>query len=117
MQECERLSGQSFINRKIVNDARIVLPFAKDGLRYQFDFTIESLVASKKSISPVSSISSLENLELPDIYPMKCNISLPVTNYYKRQLIYRKCFKHKVINRFALTRKLSFQLFHRKALL
>lgn len=93
MQECERLAeGRTFFDRKFVKDARIVLPFAKDGVRYQFDFTIEGFIASRKPISPVSRIPTLDESEpeLPNIYPLKCNISLATSNLYKRELIYRK---------------------------
>lgn len=90
LQECDRLSGETFLDRKILSDSRVVLPFTKDGLRYQFDFTIENFVASKSPIAPIASVSSLEDLQLPDIYPMKCNISVPVSNLYKRELVYRK---------------------------
>lgn len=98
MQECERLAErQTFVDRKFVKDARVVLPFVKDGVRYQFDFTIEGFIASRKPISPVSSIPALDESEseLPNIYPLKCNISLPTSNLYKRELIYRKSTKSK----------------------
>lgn len=91
--ECERLAGLSLSNeRKIVNDALFVVPFEKDEHLYQFKLHAETFIASKKPIETDNELPDFESTELPDIYPLTCNISIAEENIYKIQNIYRKPF-------------------------
>lgn len=89
LDECEKLAGQA-TQRKRVNDVLCVVPFEKDGILYQFENTAETLVTSKKPLSAIAEPSLHVFTELPDIFPLKCNISIPAGNLYKPRNIYRK---------------------------
>lgn len=90
--ECDRLLGNALSSqRKIINGSRIVLPFDKDDILYQFDFSVETFVSSNSALKAFENTKSSECQELPSIYPLKCNISVPTSHLYRKQLVYRKC--------------------------
>lgn len=90
--ECDRLLGNALSSqRKIINGSRIVLPFDKDDILYQFDFSVETFVSSNSPLKAFENPKSSECQELPSIYPLKCNISVPTSHLYRKQLVYRKC--------------------------
>lgn len=92
--ECEKLAGTNVSSeRKVVNDAYIVLPFEKEQNLYQFEMHAETLVSSKKPIECVEGVQVTEFSVIPDLFPLSCNISIEPNNFYKLQNVYRECFK------------------------
>lgn len=88
LHECEKLAGLSLsAHRKFINDAFFVLPFEKDADLYQFEITAETLMTSN---APLPAVSSYEETELPDMFPLKCNISIPAEHLYQPRNIYRE---------------------------
>lgn len=101
--ECERLAGLSLsTQRKLVMDAFCVTPFDKDDELYQFEITAETLMTSKTPLAPIAESPSHASKELPDIFPMKCNISIPAGHLYKPRNIYRKSIGWKMYHFFFL---------------
>lgn len=99
--ECERLAGLSLsTQRKLVMDAFCVTPFDKDDELYQFEITAETLMTSKTPLAPIAESPSHASKELPDIFPMKCNISIPAGHLYKPRNIYRKSIGWKMYHFF-----------------
>lgn len=90
MQYCEKLSDVSITSqRKILDKALFVVPFEKDGDLIQFQKIADSFVVAKQPIKPIDKIENSEET-LPDIYPLKSNISIDSENIYQIKNIYRK---------------------------
>lgn len=90
LQACEKLTDSSVtLQRKIVDKALLSVPFEKDGILYEFKQTADSLMVSKQPIKPIEDFSKAEQ-QLPDIYPLACNISISALNVYQNENIYRK---------------------------
>lgn len=91
--ECEKLAGRTTTScRKIINDVQFNVPFDKDGDLIQIDVKAETFMTSKKAISPIDQEFTGTEYELPNLFPMKHTISLPHTNIYKLQDVYRKLY-------------------------
>lgn len=75
--------------RKILENAKFVVPFESDGNLIQFQQTAESFLVSKQPLKPIADVSKAEN-ELPDILPLFSNISIEKENIYQIKNIYRK---------------------------
>lgn len=89
--ECEKLAGRTTASgRKIINDVHFNVPIDKDGDLIQIDVKAETFMTSKKAISPVEQGFTGTEYELPNLFPIKHTISLPQTNIYKLQDVYRK---------------------------
>lgn len=91
--ECENLSGHELVfGRKVSNNLRFVLPFEKNENFYQFEMHADTAITTKKPLNfDTSKLSELQNQQFPDLYPMKCNLSIPTSHFYKPELVYRKC--------------------------
>lgn len=76
--------------RGIVNDAFFVVPLQKEGDLIQFEVLAETFVVSKKTIQPVNFGSSSDQMEIPNIFPLKHTVSIPTVNLYQRRMIYRE---------------------------
>lgn len=91
LQQCEKLSDISVTSqRKILDNALFVVPFEKDGNLIQFRKTAESFVVSKQPLKAIENVSKAEN-SLPDIHPLRSNISIEKENIYQIKNIYRMC--------------------------
>lgn len=89
--ECEKLAGRTTASgRKIINDVQFNVPFDKDDDLFKIDVKTETFMTSKKAISPIEQEFTGTQYELPNLFPMKHTISMPHTNIYKLQDIYRK---------------------------
>lgn len=92
--ECEKLAGlQVSSDRNIYNNRRFVVPFEKENNLYQFDIHADTFVSSKYAVTANNLDEGLSpvSLELPDIYPMTCNVSITKENIYNIEKMYRKC--------------------------
>lgn len=90
LQVCEKFSDASITSqRKILDKALFIVPFEKDGELIQFQKTAESFLVAKQPLKPIENIANAEE-SLPDIYPLKSNISIDKENIYQIKNIYRK---------------------------
>lgn len=88
--ECEKLAGRTTASgRKIINDVQFNVPFEKDDDLIKIDVKAETFMTSKKAISPIEHAFSGTEYELPDLFPMKHTVSLPYTNIYSLEDVYR----------------------------
>lgn len=88
MAECEKLAGRSLTSRRRLLDLvnfKVTLP--KDNLLLQFDVTAEKFITAARPIEP---IKGRYDDDLPDLYPMKCTISMPKKHVYTTETFYRK---------------------------
>lgn len=75
--------------RKIINDAYFAVTFKKDDDNILLEMNAETFLSSRKGITPnVENIA--EEFELPNLSPVKHTVSIPTTNIYEPQNIYRK---------------------------
>ncbi|CAO1438750.1 unnamed protein product [Diamesa hyperborea] len=89
LNHCERISGRSVTaTRRIINDAMFIAPIEKDGDLIQMELLAETLVTSKKPISPFAMKIKSEEVELPDLFPLKHTISIPKVNIYQKRSVY-----------------------------
>lgn len=94
LNHCERISGRSVTaTRRIINDAMFIAPIEKDGDLIQMELLAETLVTSKKPISPFALKIKSEDVELPDLFPLKHTISIPKVNIYQKRSVYRKFYQ------------------------
>jgi hypothetical protein len=88
INHCERLAGVAVTkNRKVLTNAFFVVPVEKEGDLIQFEVNADTFMSAKTPITPFSKV---EDVELPNIFPIKPTISIPTENIYKQQRIYRK---------------------------
>ncbi|CAD7091271.1 unnamed protein product [Hermetia illucens] len=84
--ECEKLHGRSLVfQRRLGNDLKCHIHFSKDDHPLQFDFNIDTIITSKRPLDPVK---DRINSDLPDIFPLKSTISIPVTKKYEIQTVF-----------------------------
>lgn len=89
--ECEKLAGRSTTSfRKIVNDVAFAVPFEKEGDRVHIDIHADTFITSKKPIQLDEASESDTNRELPKLFPLKHTISMPTSNIYNVENLYRK---------------------------
>ncbi|XP_052888632.1 39S ribosomal protein L37, mitochondrial isoform X2 [Anopheles moucheti] len=79
---CERYAGFSVnANRKVVYDARFLVPVVKGNERILFDTTAESMIISHVPLKPLDTATYRPmDLELPNLFPLKETVSIPVQN-------------------------------------
>ncbi|XP_031620304.1 39S ribosomal protein L37, mitochondrial [Contarinia nasturtii] len=88
LQQCEKLTDSSITSqRKILENVSFVVPFESDGNLIQFHKTAEHFLVSKQAIKPIENISNAES-ELPNLHPLKSNISIEPENIYQEKHIY-----------------------------
>lgn len=91
VHHCENLSGQTINSgRRIVNNAFFSVPFQKDGDLIQMEVHADTFITSKKSLQSFEFEGSVEDQEIPNIFPIKATITLPTRNIYENKDIYRK---------------------------
>uniref|UniRef100_A0A1A9ZK52 Large ribosomal subunit protein mL37 n=1 Tax=Glossina pallidipes TaxID=7398 RepID=A0A1A9ZK52_GLOPL len=86
LAECEKLAGRSLTSRRRLLDLvnfKVTLP--KDDLLLQFDVTAEKFITAARPIEP---IKGRYDDDLPDLYPMKCTISMPKKHVYTTETFY-----------------------------
>ncbi|XP_049285905.1 39S ribosomal protein L37, mitochondrial [Anopheles funestus] len=81
---CERFTGRSVnANRKVVYNARFLVPVVKENERVLLDTKAESMIISHEPLKPLdTSIYRPMDLELPNLFPLKETVSIPVQNIY-----------------------------------
>lgn len=102
INHCERFAGRSVTStRKIINDAYFVAPFEKDGDLIQMEMQAETFITSKKPLGSQKVNFKSEEVELPNLFPLKHTVSIPQCNIYEKKNVYRKHLKYiplKLIN-------------------
>lgn len=90
LAECERLAGHTIAaRRKMVDNAnfKVNIPRGEDLL--QFSITSEKLLTANR---PLEQIKGSYDGELPDLYPMKCTITIPKNNIYTTETVFRMLY-------------------------
>lgn len=88
LSECEKLSGKSASSRRrLVDEANFKVTVPKVNDLLQFEVTADKFITSTR---PIEQLKAKSNDVLPDLYPMKCTISLPKKNIYTTETFYRK---------------------------
>lgn len=91
IQSCEKVAPSSVTsNRRITENLFFRYPFMRDDTQLQFEARSEVFVASKKPLLSVNEPQRIEGLELPNIFPAMPTVSIPRTNTYTLENIYRK---------------------------
>lgn len=85
-------------DRKVVNDVRFVVPFEKQENLFLMDLKGDTFISSKKPLDFGNVKPAEPDQDLPDLFPMVCNISIPTTNFYKLENSYRKFVFNVYIN-------------------
>uniref|UniRef100_A0A1A9WPS2 Large ribosomal subunit protein mL37 n=1 Tax=Glossina brevipalpis TaxID=37001 RepID=A0A1A9WPS2_9MUSC len=86
LAECEKLAGRTLTSRRRLLDHvnfKVTLP--KDENLLQFDVIAEKFITSAR---PIESIKGKYDGDLPDLYPMKCTISMPKKHVYTTETFY-----------------------------
>jgi len=89
--ECEKLVGfETTTERRVLHDVLFHVPFDKDEVFYQFEYCAETFISSKNPINNKNLVDGLSPVsdELPEIYPLTCDASIPQTNLYSIRNIY-----------------------------
>lgn len=98
--------------RKTLDDALFVTPFEKDGDYFLFNKTAETLVLSKKPLTTMDiSSDKFESDSMPDLYPLKSNVSIGTENIYEKRNIYRKFNTYSAIVVLHLNKRFVFFLY------
>ncbi|XP_053658205.1 39S ribosomal protein L37, mitochondrial [Anopheles marshallii] len=81
---CERFAGRSVnANRKVVFNARFLVPVVKENERVLLNATAESMIISHEPLKPLdTAVYRPMDLELPNLFPLKETVSIPVQNIY-----------------------------------
>ncbi|KRF99937.1 uncharacterized protein Dwil_GK27784 [Drosophila willistoni] len=84
--EIEKLAGRSVsVRRKLVDNAGFKTSISKDGDLLGFDTKADKLICSTRALS---TIKGKFDGDLPDLYPMKCTISIPKCQIYTEDNLY-----------------------------
>jgi large subunit ribosomal protein L37 len=88
LTHCERLAGHALnTSRKVMSDAFFVVNLEKEGDLIQFEVKADTMIAAK---APIAKLSKLGDAELPNLFPIKHTISIPVENIYRQRRVFRK---------------------------
>lgn len=94
----EKYADQKLVRERFaINDAFFSFPFEKSDELVQLQLTGDTFLTSSKPLEPVC-IANTENLELPDIYPIKETVTLSPQNIYDLENVYRKLCIRKMVN-------------------
>lgn len=75
--------------RSLLSDLHFSFPFEKLGNLIQFELKSDVLISSTNPLSPITSVET-ENIELPNIHPIKETITLNLENIYEIRNLYRE---------------------------
>lgn len=75
-------------DRSLLSDLQFSFPFEKFGNLIQFELRSDVMITSNKPLSPIAT-DITDDLELPNIHPIKETITLNTENIYKLQNLYR----------------------------
>lgn len=88
IEMADKLSdGAVASQRQQLNNVQFVVPFEKDGKLYQFQNTAETIIASKQPVKPIENVRPAD---LPDIYPLDCDVSIEQENIYQLRNVFRE---------------------------
>uniref|UniRef100_U5EPB1 Large ribosomal subunit protein mL37 n=1 Tax=Corethrella appendiculata TaxID=1370023 RepID=U5EPB1_9DIPT len=88
INHCERLVSRSILNeRKIIQNAFFVLPLVKDENLIQLELHADTFMTSSRPLKPVTEDRMKDSL-LPNIFPLKDTITIPMQNIYEIRDIY-----------------------------
>ncbi|KAJ9578110.1 hypothetical protein L9F63_025029, partial [Diploptera punctata] len=82
---CELACGRT-VNHGVVQDEMVSVPFEKDGDLIQFELTVDFMINSAKALPAYAYPQMVEitkDIELPDISPLNCTITLTKENIYE----------------------------------
>ncbi|XKL59581.1 hypothetical protein PGB90_000597 [Kerria lacca] len=86
---CELIAGLKLSqDRYTFEDAYFSVPLLRDEDLLQLQMRADLLLLSKESLPPLCSPDVTVRTELPDMFPMKCTISINEENLYKIENIY-----------------------------
>uniref|UniRef100_A0A182YKH1 Large ribosomal subunit protein mL37 n=1 Tax=Anopheles stephensi TaxID=30069 RepID=A0A182YKH1_ANOST len=81
---CDRFAGRSVnANRKVVFNARFLVPLVKEGERVLLNLKAESMIISHDPLKPLdTAVYRPMDQEVPSLFPLKETVSIPVQNIY-----------------------------------
>lgn len=86
--EIEKLSGRSTtVRRKLIDNVTFQTTLQKDSEIISLKVTGDKLISSSRALD---AIKGKFDGELPDLYPMKCTISMQKQHIYPENTFYRK---------------------------
>lgn len=83
----------NYINDKsksVVSDVKFCAPIKAHNKNLLFELTSEVVVTTSKRLQSLSNSEITIDLELPNLHPVDCTISLEPFNFYEMKNIYRK---------------------------
>ncbi|KAH8358492.1 hypothetical protein KR093_000471 [Drosophila rubida] len=84
--EIEKLAGRSVtVRRKLIDNVTFQTSLIKDNDLLLFKITGDKLISSAR---PLDTIKGKFNGDLPDLYPMKCTVSMPKQHIYTENTFY-----------------------------
>ena len=89
LNHCEKVAGRDTVKtRKIINNAFFVTPIVKNGELIQFELHADTFMVSNKPLTPA--LRRHDDADLPNIFPLKDTVSIPMTNIYDPKCLYRE---------------------------
>ena len=91
---CEFACGGR-VSHNLVQDEIVSVPLEKEGDLIQLELTVDILLSSAKALPIYASpevIKATWSMELPDLYPAKCTITLEKENIYELRDIFHKYY-------------------------
>ncbi|XP_058839460.1 large ribosomal subunit protein mL37-like [Topomyia yanbarensis] len=85
---CERFAGKSVTSmRKVISNTSFVVPINRNHHeRIQISLKADTFITSSVPIKPLdSSVYRPQDLHLPDLFPVKETVTIPITNFYEWQ--------------------------------
>lgn len=82
---CEFACGRN-VNHRVVQDEIVCVPFEKDGDLIQLELTVNFLLNSVKPLPAYAShevVQTTQDIELPNLYPVKHTVTLEKENIYE----------------------------------
>lgn len=96
MFEIEKLSGRSTtVRRKLIDNVTFQTTLQKDNEIVSLKVTGDKLISSSRALD---AIKGKFDGELPDLYPMKCTISMQKQHIYPENTFYRELNAEQTLN-------------------
>lgn len=90
MQLIESVADKNLAKQRIImNNAKFFVPLKKDEDLLQLELSADKILLSKKPLDILTQDSG-ENMELPNLFPVKPTITFVPENIYEANNIYRK---------------------------
>lgn len=79
-------------HKSIVYDLFFSTPFYAHNKNLQFEMTSDLVITTSRKLNRIVDPSLTHEIDLPNLYPICCTVSLLPTSNYELQDIYRKIF-------------------------